>query len=96
LNGKEEYLISEFHGDAVVKVPQGFTIVGQSETCLNEAMSSNDGRVLSYQFHMEYTPEFAGAFELRLHSYDPNCRYGRIYDGSSKIQGCDRNLRSVL
>jgi hypothetical protein len=59
-------------------------------------MASNDGRCLSYQFHMEYTPEFGGAYELRVKSYDPNINYATIYHGSSMIKSCERNIRSVF
>jgi len=46
---------------------------------------SKDKRVLSYQFHMEYTPEYAKSYEVRLKIYRPDYEHGKIFAGASKV-----------
>ena len=70
-------------------------MIGSSNSCPVEAIVANNGRILSFQFHMEYTPEFGKAYELRLRSYNSKCGYGKIYEGSWKLSSCERNKRSL-
>lgn len=38
MTGKERYKVSEFHGDAVTSVPEGFSVIASSESCPIESM----------------------------------------------------------
>ena len=64
--------MSEYHEDNVTTLPEGFEILAWSAKCKNEAMISDDKRILSFQFHSEYTKEYTKAYEYRVKSYYPD------------------------
>lgn len=41
------------HADSVLKAPEGFAILGQSESCPNVAMANIEKKIYSTQFHVE-------------------------------------------
>ena len=55
---KNEYVISEAHGDEVTEYPDLFKNYGSSDTCKNEVFVSNDNRYFLIQGHPEYSPPF--------------------------------------
>ena len=69
-NGKK-LMMPEHHQDYVETVPQGFELLANSESCKVEAMISNCGKILCFQFHPEYLSDYAIAFENRLRSSQP-------------------------
>ena len=89
-------MISQFHIDEVDSIPHNFTIIGSSKTCRNECMVSSDKRILSFQFHMEYSPEYAKSYEKRLQRYRPDYLHGEIFKGCSEVISNEHNVWSLL
>jgi len=55
---KNEYVISQAHGDEVTEYPEFVKNYGSSDTCKNEVFVSNDYRYFLIQGHPEYSPDF--------------------------------------
>jgi GMP synthase-like glutamine amidotransferase len=55
---KNEYVISQAHGDEVTDYPEFVKNYGSSDTCKNEVFVSNDFRYFLIQGHPEYSPDF--------------------------------------
>ncbi|KAF4693947.1 hypothetical protein FOZ63_004660 [Perkinsus olseni] len=54
------------HGDKVTKLPEGFEIVGSTDTCEHAVIQATDGRkMFGIQFHPEVTHSVDGAEMLR-------------------------------
>ncbi len=55
-----QFVAFHWHGDTF-SLPPGSVMLAQSEACPAQAFSSNGGRVLGLQFHLESSPESAQA-----------------------------------
>jgi GMP synthase-like glutamine amidotransferase len=55
---KEKLELLKFHGDEIKIVPQGFKVLGTSESCKNEILVSESGKILLIQGHPEYETKF--------------------------------------
>jgi GMP synthase-like glutamine amidotransferase len=60
--------VYEFHSDYVTEVPPGFKCVASSAGCENEMFISENQRVVSFQFHPEYSVEYIRWLERRWDS----------------------------
>src|SRR4051812_23425974 len=58
------------HGDKVVGMPPGFTLMGSSETCAIAAMADEARRFYGVQFHPEVTHTLQGKALLQRFVYD--------------------------
>jgi len=54
----EKINVCQNHGDEVAVQPDCFKLYGSSDTCKREIMLSNCGRILTFQGHPEFTPDF--------------------------------------
>lgn len=54
----EDAFVCEIHLDEVDIIPPGFVKVGYSESCENEVLLAENKRILTFQGHPEYTPEY--------------------------------------
>jgi GMP synthase-like glutamine amidotransferase len=74
----------EFHSDYVTEVPKGLKCLAESNSCNNEMFVSDDHRILTFQFHPEYTLEYIRALEGRWEredsSYKGMHRDNYVYD----------------
>lgn len=59
----------EFHNDYVTKIAPGFATLASSTSCENEATVSEDGRILTFQFHSEYTYGYIEEFEVKIRQF---------------------------
>ena len=59
-------MMPEHHQDYVETVPTGFELLAASESCKVEAMVSECGKILCFQFHPEYLSDYALGFAQRL------------------------------
>lgn len=53
-------------------VPEGFSCIGESDSCSTEMLVSNDKRIFTFQFHPEYLVEYIRVMEKRWLSLDKN------------------------
>ena len=55
---KSTFKLYEFHSDYVTAIPQGYKRIAGSLSCEMEMFVSEDHRVLTFQYHPEYSVEY--------------------------------------
>jgi GMP synthase (glutamine-hydrolysing) len=59
-----------------VEAPKGFTVIASSQSCKNQAMRDESGRIRSVQFHPEHSPQreafFRNFMTIVRHNRDAN------------------------
>ena len=88
------------HGDTVVDIPPGFSIVGETDDCKVAAMEDRGRRLFGLQFHPEVVHTDHGLEILRSFvadvcrctgDWDPRARLEHVMDGIRSTAG-DRNV----
>lgn len=64
-------MMPEHHNDFVEDVPEGFDLLGHSDSCAVESMVKQDGRILCFQFHPEYLSDYAVSYSNRMKTAQP-------------------------
>ena len=63
------FTVMQVHSDEVAIKPERLINYGSSESCTNEITATEDGQILTFQGHPEYTPEFY-TFRTCLSNFD--------------------------
>lgn len=82
------------HGDTVVDIPPGFTIVGETDDCKVAAMEDRARRLFGLQFHPEVVHTDHGLEILRSFVADV-CRCGEDWDPRARVEQVMTSIRKT-
>jgi len=92
LNGDAQVWMN--HRDQVESVPQGFDVLGSTETCAIAAMAHRERPLMAVQFHPEvvHTPQ---GHQLLANFVFDVCRCAKDWDPKDRIGPIEREIRNV-
>jgi GMP synthase (glutamine-hydrolysing) len=91
---KRELRVWMSHGDTVVDIPSGFTIVGETDDCKVAAMEDRGRRFFGLQFHPEVVHTDHGSEILRSFVFDV-CRATADWDPRARLEQVLAGIRKT-
>jgi len=88
----EKTIVWMSHWDTVVKLPEGFKVIGRTDNTEIAAMKSVDGRIYGFQFHPEVVHTKEGSRMLKNFLYSI-CRFKPYWDPESILRLAEKEIK---